>query len=198
MTDEQPQAEPVTELDVKIARTFADNLRVEADNARFLDRILAEREQLLARVAELEAAQEQPTPEYPSTPDPLIEALEEARKARDHRIDELTAEIDVRTRELGRTRAQRDSIASRMKTVEKRVRELQNRISDALAVVDGEASGGPIPASRDQWGPVCASCGNEEYRVDGYCSVECRDRHEWATEIRAALDPDMEEAHGGV
>lgn len=26
-----------------------------------------------------------------------------------------------------------------------------------------------------EWGPACARCGGEEYRIDGYCSFECRD-----------------------
>ena len=38
---------------------------------------------------------------------------------------------------------------------------------------------------RDQWGPVCAGCGGDgyelkrdhEFRIDGYCSIECRDFH---------------------
>ena len=29
----------------------------------------------------------------------------------------------------------------------------------------------------DQWGPVCHGCGAEEFRIDGYCSIECRDFH---------------------
>jgi hypothetical protein len=31
---------------------------------------------------------------------------------------------------------------------------------------------------RDDWGPRCAGCGAEEYRIDGYCSSECRDYHD--------------------
>lgn len=27
------------------------------------------------------------------------------------------------------------------------------------------------------WGPVCAGCGGGEFRLDGYCSLECRDYH---------------------
>jgi hypothetical protein len=26
-----------------------------------------------------------------------------------------------------------------------------------------------------EWGPKCAGCGADEYRIDGYCSIECRD-----------------------
>lgn len=27
----------------------------------------------------------------------------------------------------------------------------------------------------EEWGPTCARCGSDEYRIDGYCTVECRD-----------------------
>jgi hypothetical protein len=30
----------------------------------------------------------------------------------------------------------------------------------------------------DEWGPKCARCGGEEYRIDGYCSIYCRDMAE--------------------
>ena len=46
---------------------------------------------------------------------------------------------------------------------------------------------GSLP--RDEWGPDCAGCGNEEYRIDGYCSIECRDNHEVIGELLASLDP---------
>lgn len=29
----------------------------------------------------------------------------------------------------------------------------------------------------DDWGPVCAGCGAAEYRLDGFCSMRCRDFH---------------------
>jgi hypothetical protein len=29
----------------------------------------------------------------------------------------------------------------------------------------------------EKWGPVCAGCGAAEYRIDGYCSISCRDYH---------------------
>lgn len=28
-----------------------------------------------------------------------------------------------------------------------------------------------------EWGPVCNGCGADEFRIDGYCSIECRDFH---------------------
>jgi hypothetical protein len=27
----------------------------------------------------------------------------------------------------------------------------------------------------EAWGPKCEGCGADEYRIDGYCSIECRD-----------------------
>lgn len=29
-----------------------------------------------------------------------------------------------------------------------------------------------------EWGPKCAGCGEEEFRIDGYCSIECRNYHD--------------------
>lgn len=29
----------------------------------------------------------------------------------------------------------------------------------------------------NEWGPKCAGCGGGEYRIDGFCSRECRDYH---------------------
>lgn len=29
----------------------------------------------------------------------------------------------------------------------------------------------------DQWGPICEGCGGDEFRIDGFCSIECRDYH---------------------
>ena len=46
---------------------------------------------------------------------------------------------------------------------------------------------GPQPRGLDEWGPVCAGCGDEEFRIDGYCSIECRDRQNFAIDVLAAL-----------
>jgi hypothetical protein len=35
---------------------------------------------------------------------------------------------------------------------------------------------GPLPIA--EWGPKCHGCGAVEFRIDGYCSVECRDYHD--------------------
>jgi len=32
-------------------------------------------------------------------------------------------------------------------------------------------------------GGVCLRCGADEFRIDGYCSCECRDKHELEIEI---------------
>ena len=58
----------------------------------------------------------------------------------------------------------------------------------ALAEQAKERSRGPLPI--DEWGPKCAGCGADEYRIDGYCSVECRDYHdeELAEPFLALLD----------
>lgn len=50
----------------------------------------------------------------------------------------------------------------------------------------------PPPLGRDEWGPTCAGCGADEYRIDGFCSCECRDRYEFAWEIREALARDTQ------
>lgn len=39
-----------------------------------------------------------------------------------------------------------------------------------------ERTRGWVPIA--EWGPKCAGCGADEYRVDGYCSCECRDYHD--------------------
>ncbi len=42
----------------------------------------------------------------------------------------------------------------------------------------------------DQWGPKCNGCGDDEFRIDGYCSIECRDYHSDGDveELLAALE----------
>ena len=30
----------------------------------------------------------------------------------------------------------------------------------------------------NEWGPDCARCGKDEFRIDGYCSIYCRDMAE--------------------
>lgn len=51
---------------------------------------------------------------------------------------------------------------------------------------------GPRPKSRDEWGPVCAGCGAQEFRIDGYCSIECRDLNGFALDILYVLRKDTE------
>ena len=38
--------------------------------------------------------------------------------------------------------------------------------------------------SRDDWGPTCARCGDPEFRIDGFCSIYCRDMAELEAEIK--------------
>lgn len=47
---------------------------------------------------------------------------------------------------------------------------------------------GPLPFGG--WGPRCVGCNADEYRVDGYCSVACRDYHDddLARDVLALLD----------
>ena len=40
-----------------------------------------------------------------------------------------------------------------------------------------------IPRSIKEWGPVCARCGKEEYRINGYCTEYCEDIHEVEHEL---------------
>ncbi len=47
----------------------------------------------------------------------------------------------------------------------------------------GRSAAKAPPASLEEWGSECAGCGEAEYRVDGFCSIECRDRYELAHEI---------------
>lgn len=54
----------------------------------------------------------------------------------------------------------------------------------------------PMPRSSKEWGPVCVGCGSDEFRIDGFCSIECRDRYEFGLEIRAALEPAPKQAEG--
>ena len=45
--------------------------------------------------------------------------------------------------------------------------------------------------NRAKWGPTCARCGDAEFRVDGYCSIYCRDMAEVEEEnarLHALLD----------
>lgn len=46
----------------------------------------------------------------------------------------------------------------------------------------------PAPQTLEEWGPVCAGCGNPEYRIDGYCTTDCRDRFEILLAHRPILD----------
>lgn len=50
----------------------------------------------------------------------------------------------------------------------------------------------PIP-KWSEWGPTCANCDTDEYRVDGYCSVDCEVYHELRHE-NAALAAALIEA----
>lgn len=34
------------------------------------------------------------------------------------------------------------------------------------------------PECPEEWGPTCARCGAEEFRLNGYCSDHCEDMHE--------------------
>lgn len=43
------------------------------------------------------------------------------------------------------------------------------------------------PKSVKEWGPVCAGCGADEYRIDGFCSIECRDATDLTIDLLAAL-----------
>jgi hypothetical protein len=44
---------------------------------------------------------------------------------------------------------------------------------------------GSLPIA--EWGPMCEGCGSGEFRIDGYCSCECREYHD---------DVDVEELGG--
>lgn len=46
----------------------------------------------------------------------------------------------------------------------------------ALREIVDERTLGWVPI--EEWGPKCAGCGADEYRIDGYCSVDCRDYHD--------------------
>ncbi len=62
-----------------------------------------------------------------------------------------------------------------------------------LAVLADEGiNDAPAPRSLDEWGPVCVGCGADEYRIDGFCSCECRDRHDLGAEIRDAIGKEAE------
>lgn len=41
---------------------------------------------------------------------------------------------------------------------------------------------------RDEWGPKCVRCGDDEYRIDGYCSIYCRDMAEVEQECNQLRD----------
>jgi len=60
--------------------------------------------------------------------------------------------------------------------IEARVRrDVQARAySRVLALCEGGDVSEWLPI--EQWGPVCAGCGAGEFRIDGYCSIECRDK----------------------
>ena len=49
-------------------------------------------------------------------------------------------------------------------------------VSDDRLAEMRERTRGPLPLH--EWGPKCAGCGVDEYRIDGYCSIECRDYHD--------------------
>lgn len=56
---------------------------------------------------------------------------------------------------------------------------------------------GWLPLS--EWGPVCAGCGGDEFRLDGYCSLECRDYHsDEDMEVVLALVGALEAAAEGM
>lgn len=61
--------------------------------------------------------------------------------------------------------------------------------ADLLRALADDVGRGHLPI--DEWGPVCAGCGTDEFRIDGYCSFECRDWHdqqEYADLARWAAD----------
>lgn len=49
-------------------------------------------------------------------------------------------------------------------------------MSDRLREIEEKRTRGSLPIG--EWGPTCAGCGGEEFRIDGYCSCECRDYHD--------------------
>jgi hypothetical protein len=63
------------------------------------------------------------------------------------------------------------------------------------AVIQGNV-GRPVklpPQGMDEWGPECAGCGESEFRIDGFYTIECRDRYEFAYEILAAIEGSSDE-----
>jgi hypothetical protein len=52
----------------------------------------------------------------------------------------------------------------------------------------------PPPRGLDEWGPVCHGCGDKEYRIDGFCSIECRDQFEFVYELLTRIAPDEQES----
>jgi hypothetical protein len=60
------------------------------------------------------------------------------------------------------------SAEMRAAAVRLNVAELRQQASDR--------SRGYMPI--DDWGPACVGCGQDEFCIDGYCSVECRDYHD--------------------
>lgn len=47
--------------------------------------------------------------------------------------------------------------------------------AERLAEIRERRAMGWLPL--DEWGPKCAGCGADEYRLDGFCSLRCRDEH---------------------
>jgi hypothetical protein len=45
-----------------------------------------------------------------------------------------------------------------------------------IAAIVEKRTRGWLPLS--EWGPTCHGCGADEFRIDGYCSIECRDHHD--------------------
>jgi hypothetical protein len=72
-----------------------------------------------------------------------------------------------------------DEVDARLREVDERVRQV---ISAHIGLPYRSA-----PTSRDEWGPRCAGCDADEFRHDGYCSMECRDSHAFAADILTAL-----------
>lgn len=88
------------------------------------------------------------------------------------------------------SRPQAVSAAVYQEAVE-RIKELEARLTAMEKAVRDELGDPARSQPRDEWGPACAGCGDTEYRIDGFCSCDCRDRHEAAANILEAGQPTL-------
>jgi hypothetical protein len=109
----------------------------------------------------------------------VLAALSELQRLRE-KNQELGGELEA-------AQAEADTHYGCALEIAKERDDLRERVEGVLSDWLGKQER-PMPRGVEEWGPDCVGCGDDEYRIDGFCSIECRDRYQLGLEIRGELN----------